>query len=596
MAVTNGAIAADGSIVRIAAASNRIITADPRACANQIIGMINNLKSVQPDIILFPKHCLTGGQCGNLLKNRMIIERIEDAIDDILDATKRLECYILIGGTLHKNGRPSDVTYLLYRGEVEAILADDTLFTVGNATIGVYAHPLSHLMLDAGGLASIGADIWLIPSYTASIAGSLEEDIARIRHISGATATSLVVANGGAGDTSYPNISTAYTGIFECGEQRAFDCALERESACIYDIDVDIIRAEKAKAELPVYAGETVCGIKSNTRAFLMRDLSDMPYLPEHPLRRQAYLEDLFKLQVSSLIRRMNNIHCERLVIGVSGGLDSTLALLVCAHATDSLKLPRSAIHAITMQGMGTTDRTYDNACMLMNSLGCTVSEIPIKAAVTQHLSDISHDGRHDVAYENAQARERTQILFDVANMENGIVVGTGDLSEAALGFCTFGGDHLASFNVNICLTKSMIRALVAQLADVLFIGESSVLHAILDTPVSPELLPPDADGEITQCTEVILGEYELHDFFLYYFVKYSFTPQKLLYYACKAFPEKYSGDYIADRLRIFLRRFATSQFKRSCSVDSSRITDISLNGFTMPSDIPNADILAGSI
>lgn len=588
------------SIIRVATVSNRIFIANPKKSANGIIELICGLKDISPDIILLPMHCLTGGECNDLLKNKSIIEKCEDAITDILDATKKLQSYIVIGSTLNKNAKPVPVTYLIYKGEVIGIFSEndsDYVFSIGDIKINICSIDINQLILSSKKLADIGTDITLIPSYTSCTALGYDENISSIKATSNAAACVIAVANGGIGDTSFPRISKGYAGIFECGEQCVLESSFENECISVYDVDADIVRANKASKNIPLYSDDLIYSIQQYPKGFLMRDLSETPYLPSNTTKRNAYLDDLFKLQYISLARRMQNINIQKLVIGVSGGLDSTLALLVCANAMDSLNLPRENIYTITMQGLGTSDKTHGNACTLMKSLGCNMSEIPIKNAVLQHLNDIGHDGiNHDVTYENAQARERTQILFDIANMQNGIVVGTGDLSESALGFCTFGGDHLASFNVNVCLTKTVIRTLVTRLSETYFSEQSHVLSAIVGTPISPELLPVDDDGEISQKTETILGEYELHDFFLYYFVKYNFTPKKIFTYTCCAFPEKYEKEYIAEKLRIFLKRIITSQFKRSCTVDSAIITDISLNEFKIPSDVTDSELFSSQI
>ena len=274
------------------------------------------------------------------------------------------------------------------------------------------------------------------------------------------------------------------------------------------------------------------------------------------------------------------------LVLGVSGGLDSTLALLVCHEALKQLDLPSKNLMAITMPGFGTSDRTYYNALSLISALGAQNRDISIKASVLQHFEDIGHDpSLRDVTYENAQARERTQILMDVANSCRGIVVGTGDMSEDALGWCTFGGDHLANYNVNVCLTKTMIRRMVTFLCSRFDDEVGSILRDIVDTPVSPELLPPDESGKIQQKTEDILGSYELHDFFLYYLLRCSFPPRKLYYYACVAFSGQFSASYILEKLKVFLNRFFAGQFKRSCTPDSADITEVCLSRCPIPSD-----------
>ena len=287
--------------------------------------------------------------------------------------------------------------------------------------------------------------------------------------------------------------------------------------------------------------------------------------------------------------KRLMHIGLKTVTVGISGGLDSTLALLVTARAFDSLNLPRSGIVAVTMPCFGTTDRTYQNAKNLILGLGATLREVNIKAAVRQHLSDIGADERvHDVTYENAQARERTQVLMDIANQTGGIVVGTGDLSELALGFATYNGDHMSMYGVNASVPKTLVRHLVRYVADSSESGLKETLYDILDTPVSPELLPPEEDGTIAQQTEEIVGPYELHDFFLYYMLRWGFSKDKILHLAQNAFSGCYDTPTIQKWLDIFMRRFFRSQFKRSCMPDGPKVGSVALSprgDLRMPSD-----------
>lgn len=586
------------SIVRIATVSNEIFAGNPQKSAEHMANIISTIADKEPDVILFPKGSLIGTSMGDMLKNRSMPSLIEDSIAFLLESTKQLDSYVIVSGVLYKNYKPADVCYILYKGEVLAILDHfDEGFSlyVDDVRVMVYPDGVSSLVLNSKKIADSGCGILLVPDAVPAKAMSLSADIGAVAMVSRATATAIAVANGGIGDVSYPEIRKGYTAIYEVGEQLGFQASLYEECVEICDIDGDIIDACKAELSLPHSECNQFFAKTSNPKKSLLRTISTTPYLPTPPLRRH-YLHDLFNLQVSSLAKRIKNIGVNRLVIGVSGGLDSTLALLVCASACDELSIGRNSITAVTMQGLGTSDKTYSNATKLMQALKCTIRDIPIKSAALSHLLDIGHDQQTaDVTYENAQARERTQVLLDLANMEGGIVIGTGDLSELALGFCTFGGDALSNFNVNSCLNKTTIREMVSYLASGRFNDVRKTLIDILETPISPELLPLE-NGEIEQKTEEILGEYELHDFFLHYFVKYNFAPQKILGYALSAFCEKYEESYIKDKLRIFLKRFVTSQFKRSCTVDSADITEVNLNGFTMPSDISNIELLSKQI
>jgi NAD+ synthase (glutamine-hydrolysing) len=305
---------------------------------------------------------------------------------------------------------------------------------------------------------------------------------------------------------------------------------------------------------------------------------------------RDARCQEIFAIQTTGLMTRLRHTGSRQVVIGISGGLDSTLALLVTVKAFDRLSLPRSGIVAVTMPGFGTTARTRSNASELAGELGVTLRTIPIEAAVSQHFRDIGHDpAEHDLTFENAQARERTQILMDVANQVQGLVIGTGDLSELALGWCTFNGDHMAMYAVNAAVPKTLVRYLIAWCAEAEFRGRTAeLLHDICATPVSPELLPPHPDGSISQQTEAELGPYELHDFFLFHVVRCHFAPRKVLRLAAQAFADDYSPAELRRWLTLFFRRFFAQQFKRSCLPDGPKVGSVALSprgDWRMPSD-----------
>jgi NAD+ synthase (glutamine-hydrolysing) len=320
----------------------------------------------------------------------------------------------------------------------------------------------------------------------------------------------------------------------------------------------------------------------------LKRKFDKHPFVPSVS-NRNGSCEEIFSIQVGGLAKRWTHTQAQSLVLGISGGLDSTLALLVCVKTADKLGFDRKRIIGITMPGFGTTNRTYNNALNLMNALGVTVKEISIKDACIQHFTDIEHDiNIHDVTYENTQARERTQILMDVANKKNGLVIGTGDLSELALGWATYNGDHMSMYGVNTGVPKTLVRYLVDWASHSLDKESELILQDVLDTPVSPELLPADTDGNIAQKTEDLVGPYELHDFYLYYLVRFGFAPEKILFLAKNAFADQYETEIIEKWLRVFLRRFFSQQFKRSCIPDGPKVGSINLSprgDWRMPSD-----------
>ena len=361
------------------------------------------------------------------------------------------------------------------------------------------------------------------------------------------------------------------------------------------DIDLDRLRCERrrmtsfsSREDLYEYTGvEFNIGMRDLK---LIRKYNKAPFVPGDKREREDRCEAILSIQALGLKKRLEHIGCKYAVIGISGGLDSTLALLVMIRAFDSLQIPRENIISVTMPCFGTTDRTYSNAVELTKKLGATLSEIDIKEAVTLHLRDIKHDiNVHDVTYENAQARERTQVLMDIANQINGIVIGTGDLSELALGWATYNGDHMSMYDVNVSVPKTLVRHLVKYFADTCEDkGLADVLNDVLDTPVSPELLPPKANGTISQITEDIVGPYELHDFYLYHILRFGIKPAKLFRLAKNAFEGEYEDETILKWLKAFYSRFFSTQFKRSCLPDGPKVGSVSISprgDLRMPSD-----------
>ena len=330
-------------------------------------------------------------------------------------------------------------------------------------------------------------------------------------------------------------------------------------------------------------------GMEKAQKDKLLRFIDSRPFVPHDEAERSKRCEEIFTIQALGLKKRLEHTGIRQAVLGISGGLDSTLALLVAAKAFDMLKIPRSQIHAVTMPCFGTTDRTYQNACRMTEKLGATLTEIDIRKSVMQHFADIGHDpAAHDVTYENGQARERTQVLMDVANQVNGLVVGTGDMSELALGWATYNGDHMSMYGVNASVPKTLVRHLVRYYADVCGEAElAAVLADVLDTPVSPELLPPQ-DGVITQKTEDLVGPYELHDFFLYYILRFGYMPSKIYRMALQAFEGEYDSGTVKKWLDVFYRRFFSQQFKRSCLPDGPKVGSVAVSprgDLRMPSD-----------
>jgi len=589
------------NIIRLTCAINKVTCANPTDCLEECRALLSGGAIGNFDIAIFPMLSLCSPSCGNMFASPTLLDHCASSLGAMQAATTNLEGYVIVGFVMDDCGKPVSAMAVLHRGKLVGLiptmdnpamlacerysnylLPANTVFSCGGLRFCILSCDLSDLTLRAVEISKTGCDLILVPAYSPAFAGQEGEVTNLLACLSRSLGIAIAVINGGVGDTSSPYVYRGFSSIFECGAELAYMQTGFESASCTVDIDADIIRACKKTdaCSAPFHSIPA-----SRGKASLLRPLERNPFLPVYG--REAYLTDVFELQARSLASRMENISVDKLVLGISGGLDSTAALLACVRAVDILGLPRGNILGVTMPGLGTSNQTYHNALQLMERLGVSVKDISIRQAVTQHFEDIGHGGQMDVVYENAQARERTQVLFDLANAVSGIVVGSGDLSEAALGFCTFGGDHLAGYNVNICLSKTVLRELVWHVARTRLVEEvESIVSSILDTPVSPELLPPE-DGQIAQRTEDILGPYELHDFFIYYFVRYNMRPYKILYYACQAFDD-IDPTLIRETLILFIKRFCQSQFKRSCAPDSASITQVNLNSvnFTMPSDL----------
>lgn len=596
-------------LIRLSAAVNRVNVANPIDCADEIIQILQEKIPAGNDITVFPKMALCSPSCGALLTGDSLLEQCAGALDALIAATENRDGYLIVGLPVEDLGRTASAMAVLHRGELVALIPTvdnpsplmnggysenfvppETVFSCGRLRFCVLGCDLDGMALRAAAAVATGCDLLIIPAYERVYAGYIDQVCDVARSLSRSCGCAVAVVNGGVGDTTSPYIYQGFIAIYECGEQLATRRAGQESFACTVDLDVDIIHACKK----PGTTHATSHSIRPATdKPGILRALTKNPWLPEHG--RERYLDELFELQVRSLAGRMENIGVTRLVLGVSGGLDSTAALLASAAACDLLGLPRENIVGVTMPGFGTSDHTYYNALALLEQLGVTRRDISIRAAVQQHFEDIGHSGRKDTTYENAQARERAQILLDIANDIGGLVVGTGDLSEESLGFCTFSGDHIANYNVNVCLTKTVLRELARRVTQAGRVsGVEELVASIIDTPVSPELLPPGEQGEIQQRTEDILGPYLLHDFFTYYFARYRFRPSKLYYYACEAFRDDLKPAFIKEKLALYFRRFFAAQFKRACAPDSASITEVNLNGvnFYVPSDLDPSALL----
>ncbi len=559
--------------------SNKVVLADADKSADLIIPFLKDNKDC--GVFLLPPYCL-GGNVGDLALSESFIEKTRKAFLKLSEATES----VLIMGSYGIDGK---ISYFVFsKGEKTETLniGNYLIFYLNGLKTCLYLKGIGELLFDLQDLKDV--ELLLVCDQTPAVAGN-DETLKKILSVtSSALGCKLIYLNGGAGDTSAPNLYKGIVADYSFGDEIFFNDNIFESIFYKSTIDEKIIKGYKRTHKLPLFFRDGAVKFEVETCSDSDIDVFKDPFLA---FKSDGFLDEIFNLQASSLAVRLRNTKIKKLVIGVSGGLDSTLALLVCKKATEILSLPSENIVAVTMKGFGTSGRTYENAMALMRALGCTIKEISIKDSVMLHFSDIGKDSEiHDVTYENAQARERTQILLDVANMVGGIVVGTGDLSESALGFCTFAGDHISNYNVNICITKTMMRKIVSYLSDTdVFECCGDILKDILDTPISPELLPSDDAGNIAQKTEGILGPYELHDFFLYYLIRYGLSGEDIEFYAKKAFKD-INEEEIKRCLSVFLKRFIFSRFKRACAPESADITEINLSkgNFEFPSDCNN--------
>ncbi len=618
--------------VRIAAAVPQLKVGDCSFNAERIIDLLKEAEQEKVQVVCFPELCVTGYTCGDLFHQQQLLQEAEKAFARILAETSVLSPVAIVGmpvkaGTglynaavVMQNGRVLGAvpkTYIPNQKEFyekrwfssavsapgcvvlsgqQTVFSPRLLFSDGSFSFAVeLCEDLWSPVPPSSQHALHGAEVLFNLSASNELVGKQAYRRQLVEQQSARCMAAYVYASAGAGESTTDMVFAGNAFIAENG------CILKESSRfsfqsqlVVSDVDIERLQAERLRNSDFEQARSdedyrVVALEPARYNVFeLNRTIGKTPFIPPGE-KRDENCEDLFSIQVTGLAKRWQHTKAQTLVLGISGGLDSTLALLVCVKAADVLGFDRKRIIGITMPGFGTTDRTYTNALDLMSSLGVTRKEISIKQACIQHFKDIEHDETvHDVTYENAQARERTQILMDVANKENGLVVGTGDLSELALGWATYNGDHMSMYGVNSGVPKTLVRYLVDWLADRLGGETGRILKDVLDTPVSPELLPAAQDGAISQKTEDIVGPYELHDFFLYYLVRFGFTPEKILFLARQAFCNSYQDAEIRKWLAVFLRRFFTQQFKRSCMPDGPKVGSVSLSprgDWRMPSD-----------
>lgn len=647
MAKSNNMAVTDYGMVRVAAVVPQVNVADVEGNVAHLIESVNQAVGMGASIVATPELCVTGYTCGDLFGNDLLLDAAEQALVDLNEHYRNTSVMIVLGAPLRCNGHLFNCAVILNHGEMWVVpktyipnykeFYEKRWFTSSNITaiagrdsivVGGEEVPFgTHQIFEAGRArvaVEVCEDLWVPapPSSIAAINGAnvivnlsaSNELIGKhtylmdlIKHQSARCIAAYVYASCGFGESTTDLVFGGNAVIAENGKVLAQgERFTTRGQLSVADIDIAALDNERringSFADSMVQFGTPfehialeVNGPLDYERQELKRPVRRLPFVPAEDDRLNARCEEIVSIQTEGLMRRLDFTGIPTMVVGVSGGLDSTLALLVGVRAFDRMGRDRKDIHAITMPGFGTTDRTYTNACAMVKALGVTLHEISIAAAVTQHFKDIGHDAaNHDVTYENSQARERTQILMDFSNKVNGLVLGTGDLSELALGWATYNGDHMSMYNVNVSIPKTLVRHLVRWFAASLDDGSEAgkqihdTLVDVLDTPISPELTPAAQDGTILQVTEDIVGPYELHDFFLYHMLRYGYAPDKLYLLARKAFNGVYDNATIRKWLRTFVKRFFSQQFKRSCLPDGPKVGNVSLSprgDWRMPSD-----------
>ena len=627
----------------VAAAVPRVKVADTHYNILAIEEQIAIANSRGVELIVFPELSITGYSCQDLFHSQLLLEKAEEALMHLLDFSRKLDIISVVGMPVAVGDILLNCAVVVQQGVIIGIVPKTFLPNYGefyekrwfcsaldihSQTIYIAGSPITitpepKVFTTYDGLKfgiEICEDLWspLPPSNNLTLAGAdiivnlsaSDELIGKHQYLrqlisqqSARTLSAYVYSSCGFGESTQDVVYGGNAIIAENGRM-----LFESERFCkepqlgIAQIDIDRLRSERRSNTTFTLAQRTASAVDIKTRQpeemtefRLVRDIDPTPFIPKSDDMKHS-CEEILNIQTSGLAKRLDHTGCKHVVVGISGGLDSTLALLVCVRTFDYLSLDRKGIHGITMPGFGTTDRTHLNAVNLMESLGVTVHEISIAKSVTQHFEDIGHDStKHDVTYENSQARERTQILMDMANRVGGLVVGTGDLSELALGWATYNGDHMSMYGVNASIPKTLIRHLVRYVADNDVDAQSRLtLLDIIDTPISPELIPADENGNISQKTEDLVGPYELHDFFLYHYLRFGYRPAKLFLMATVAFDghdpsvSAYDHDTIKHWLKTFFRRFFAQQFKRSCLPDGPKVGSVSLSprgDWRMPSD-----------
>ncbi len=620
--------------IRAAAATPKIRVADPEYNGARITDLMRQAADSHAKIIVFPELCLTGYTCGDLFLQTPLLLKAREQLFAILKATEDLDLLGFLGLPWQQGGKLYNTAAVIHRGRLLGLVPKTNIpnyseFYEARHFVPGCKKPVwidwdgekipmgTDLLFSCDTMpglvlaAEICEDVWVPcpPSISHACAGATviancsasDETVGKGAYrnslITGQSARLVcgyLYANAGEGESTQDLVFGGHNIIAENGVSLAVS---DRFHTGIIYGDLDLERLASERRRLTTFPSAQSGSEDYVTVSFslrmeelsLNRFIDPAPFVPQDQGERNKRCEEILSIQAMGLKKRMEHTGSSHAVIGLSGGLDSTLALLVTARTFDLLGLPRDQIHAVTMPCFGTTDRTYHNACTMARKLGASLKEVNIRGSVLSHFNDIGQDpANHDVTYENAQARERTQILMDLANQVNGLVIGTGDMSELALGWATYNGDHMSMYGVNASVPKTLVRHLVRYYADTCREEElQAVLLDVLDTPVSPELLPPE-DGVISQKTEDLVGPYELHDFFLYYILRFGYSPARIFRMALHGFGEEYPREIILKWLKVFYRRFFSQQFKRSCLPDGPRVGSVAVSprgDLRMPSD-----------
>lgn len=622
--------------VRVGAVVPKLKVADTEFNCNEIIKQIEVASNNKIQIIVFPELCVTGYTCQDLFEQDTLLEEAEKALNKILDYTNNLDIICIIGMPIKAENQLFNTAVVIQKGKILGIVPKTFIPNYGEFyekrwfASSKNANKKEIEILDqkvpfgidllfkdkenneicfgieicediwaveppSNKLALLGANIIFNLSASNEVIGKKEYRRELVKMQSAKTISGYVYCSSGVNESTSDVVFSGESMIFENGSCLTNNQRFDFESNMIFT-EIDTKRLANDRRKNISFMGNPVdleyreikINIPDNIEN-LTREYSKTPFVPEDKKKISEICEEILNIQSYGLAKRLLHTNINKTIIGISGGLDSALAFLVIIKAYEVLNLPKENIIAITMPGFGTTSRTHNNSMKLINAYGAAFREIDITKSSLQHFEDIGHDKKmKDITYENAQARERTKILMDIANEENGIVVGTGDLSELALGWCTYNGDHMSMYSVNASIPKTLVEYIIKWVADNSKEEYKNIINDILDTPISPELLPPDENGNIEQKTEEQVGPYILHDFFLYHFLRYGAEPKKIYILACKTFKNDFKKEDIKHWLQVFIKRFFTQQFKRNCMPDGPKVGTVSLSprgDLRMPSD-----------